>query len=45
MMTATMDVRRVADVMDVVAMSALRMHRMFHWQADGFDGSRGRSSF
>lgn len=33
MVTATMDVRCVADVMDIVAMSALRMHGVPNGQA------------
>jgi hypothetical protein len=45
MVTATMDVRRVVDVMDVVAMPALRMHRMSYRQAYGFDNRPVRGRF
>jgi hypothetical protein len=46
-MTATMDVRRVSHMMDVVAMRSVGMYGMFHRQADGFDDGwrRGCSRF
>lgn len=41
-MAAATDVRGVADVMDVVTMCVLLIHRMFHRQADRLYNGRGR---
>jgi hypothetical protein len=37
MMTATMNIRSMADVMDVIAMTALGMHRMSYSQTYRLD--------
>lgn len=44
-MAAMTDVRGMADMMDVVTMSVLLVHRMSHRQADGFCYGRGGSRF